>query len=239
MMYQSSSIRKMLVGFCLACMLSLCGCNSADDIHHPSPEKMTRIVQSAVDEPVSLVRVDENKNNNTTSYFYNLDDRGITFRVQSAISAFNMDGTVFGNYYQETTIQYEEDIIESQTDRYERSRIAAELGIVEEDLGYGLAIIHLKNYADIEKLADFAVALDQLYAFKEKKPDQIHHLDLGAVVFSDPDTSIAGPIFSTNSRDRLTQKQVVQQMAAAYIAQLKHFNLVDASIPAEVWNKAN
>lgn len=220
----------LMIGFCLS------GCNSAEDVHHPTPEQMTRTVQAAIDEPVSFVRVETNEQDKPCTYIFNLDDRGVTFEARSIITAFSMDGTVFGNYYQETRIMYEEGIAESELYSAERARIAAGLDIEEEDLGYGLAVIHLKNYTDIEKLAEYAVAVDQLYAFKEKKPDQIHHIDLGALDFSDPGNSIAGAAFTTSDGMRLKYDRVVEDVTAAYIAQLKQFDQTDATIPTELWD---
>lgn len=222
-----------MLGFCLS------GCNTADDVHHPTPEKMTRMVQAAIDEPVSFVRVETNEQDNPRIYIFSLDERGVTFEARSMITAFSMDGTVFGNYYQETRIMYEEGIAESELYSSERARIAEGVDIEEEDLGYGLAIVHLKNYTDIEKLADYAVAIDQLYTFTEKKPDQIHHIDLCALDFSDPSNSIAWPVFTTSDWGRLKHDRVVEDVTAAYIAQLKQFNQTDATIPTDLWEKIN
>ena len=59
---------------------------------------------------------------------------------------------------------------------------------------YGLAIVKVENYNDIDKLAKFIVRLDELYEFNEKKPELITHI-AGALSFSK--NSIESPKFST------------------------------------------
>ena len=129
------------------------------------------------------------------------------------------------------------DIAESEYYILKRQGIARELNIDDEDMEYGLAIVRVNNYNDIDKLAQFVIRLDELYGFNEKKPDLIRHIDAGALSFSI--NSIEAPKFSTNRKNRLKYDDVYNEIVTSYIKQLKKFGDFDTTIPEDVWNNVS
>lgn len=217
-------------------ILVLTACNSHEDVKHISQKDMINYVKKAIGEDVSFVSVDGNEDDDVMTYVFNLDVRNVTFKATSVINAMFVDGSQFGNYKEEIYIYYEEGIAESEYYIAERLRIGNDLNINDDDMDYGLAAIYVDNYNDIEKVAQFAVKLDKLYAFNEKKPKLIKHIDVGAISFSDPGNSIAGPRFSTDINKRLNYKGVYKELVRSYIEQLKMFDQIDNKIPENVWN---
>ncbi len=67
----------------------LTACNSRKDIKHTNEKDMLKYVKNTIDENVSFVEVNKNDNDRWI-YVFNLDDRNITFKVFSSISAFSM-----------------------------------------------------------------------------------------------------------------------------------------------------
>jgi len=197
-------------------ILFFTACNSREDVKHISEKDMIKYVKDAIGEDISLVSVDSNRGNSVMTYVFKLDDRDATFKATSAIDALHVDGSQFGNYEEEIYIKYEEGIAESEYYIAERARIAKELNVKEKDMEFGLAIIYVDNYEAIDKVAQFAVKLDELYAFKEKMPGLIQHIDMGAISFSETDTSIEGPKFTTNKKYRLKYKDVYNKIIKSY-----------------------
>lgn len=218
-------------------ILLLNSCNSREDVKHLSQKNMIKYVKDAIGEDISLVSVDGNENDSVITYLFKLDNRNVTFEATSLITAPSIDGTQFGNYEEHISIQYEEGIAESEYYKTERLRIGKELNIKDEDMEFGLAIIQVDNYKDINKVTQFAIELDKLYAFNEKNPKLIRHIDIGAISFSK--NSIAGPKFSTNKNHRLEYKDVYNEIESSYIEQLKRFGDYDNTIPKNKWEKNN
>ena len=231
-------MNRTIAGFLLFIgILLLTACNSREDVQHISQKDMVQYVKAAVGEEVSLVRVNGNDEDSVMTYEFKLNGRDATFTATSVISALSLDGAQIGNYSESIYIKYEEGIAESESYIAERARAAKELGIRDEDMKFGLSIIALDNYKDIDKAARFVVRLDELYAFNEKKPERIEHIDAGAISFHDPGNSIDGPRFSTNKNSRLKYKDVYSEIAASYIKQLKKFGDRDPEIPEKIWGK--
>jgi hypothetical protein len=198
---------------------------------------MINYVKDAISEDISLVSVDGKEDDSVMTYVFKLDDRNTTFTATSLIHAPFIDGSRFGNYQEEINIKYEEGIVESEYYITERLRIGNDLNINDEDLKFGLAIINVDNYKDIDKLTRYTVELDKLYAFNEKKPEHIMHINLGAISFSDPANSIDGPKFSVNEKDRLKHKDVYKELVKSYIMQLRKFGGYDNTIPENLWKQ--
>ncbi len=217
--------------------LLLTSCNSREDVAHMNQDKMTKYVVDAIDEPITFVSVVGNPVDPVMTYIYKLEDRDITFEATSVITALGVDGARFGNYDEEIYIYYEEGIAKSDYYSTERLRIGNALDIDEEDENFVLSIINANNYKDIEKLAQYAVEIDALYAFNESKPERIVAINVGVLSFSNPGNSIEGPRFSTNENKRLSYEDVYSEMVEAYIAQLIQFDQTDDTIPEEVWRR--
>jgi hypothetical protein len=200
---------------------------------------MINYVKNAIGEDLSLLSVDGKEEDSVMTFVFTLDDRNITFTATSLINAPFIDGSRFGNYKEEIFIKYEEGIVESEYYKTERLRIGNDLNIKDEDMKFGLAIINVDNYKDIDKLTRYAVELDKLYAFNEKNPEQIMHINLGAISFSDSANSIDGPKFSINKKDRLKYKDVYKELENSYIMQLKKFGGYDNTIPENLWKQYN
>jgi len=214
-------------------------CNSIEDVKHKSEKDMINYVKGAIGEDISLVSVDSNYDNSLMTYVFKLDDRNATFKATSVISALSIDGEQFGNYKENIYIKYEEGIAESEYYIAERLRIEEELNIKGKYKKIGLAIIYVDNYEDIDKVAQYALKLDELYAFNEKKPECMQHINLGAISFSDTESAIDGPKFSTNKKHRLRYKDVYNEIVKSYIIQLKKFGIYDNTIPDNIWRKYN
>lgn len=219
--------------------LLLTSCNAREDVQHVSPEKMTEYVKTVIREAISFVSVDGSEDTEVMTYLYRLDDRNVTFEVTSVISALGLDGSRFGNYKEEIYVYYEECIAESAFYKSERLRIGNELNIHEEDRNFSLAQISVHNYKDIEKLAHYAIALDNLYGFDERKPDRALHITLGALSFKDPGSAIEGPAFSTYQKGRLKYDVLYDSILNAYLKQLVAFDGIDESIPQDIWERYN
>ncbi|MDP4177614.1 MAG: hypothetical protein Q8900_04650 [Bacillota bacterium] len=221
----------------LISILLLSACNSRQDVKHISQKDMVKYVKDAIGEKVSLVSVDGSENRDVMTYVFQLDSRNITFKATSIISGLSIDGAQIGDYKEEINIKYEEGIAESEYYINKRSQIAKDLNINDEDMEFGLAIVHVNNYEDINKISQFAIKLDKLYAFNEKKPDNIIHIDLGSISFSDPGNAIEGPQFSKSKNKRLKYNNVYNEIVDSYIKQLKKFNDCDNTIPKNICNK--
>lgn len=219
--------------------LLLTSCNAREDVQHVSPEKMTEYVKAAIREEISFVSVDGSEDTEVMTYLYRLDDRNVTFEVTSVISALGLDGSRFGNYKEEIYVYYEEGIAESEFYISERQRIGAEMNIQEVGVDFSLAQINEHNYKDIDKLARYAIALDNLYGFDERKPDRVLHITLGALSFKGPGNAIEGPEFSTCQKERLKYDDVYDSILNAYLKQLVAFDGIDESIPQDIWERYN
>lgn len=219
--------------------LVLTSCNSRKDVQHISQKKMTDYVKNTIHEDISLVSVESDEYDNVITYIFKLDDRNMTFKVTSVIYALSIDGARFGNYNKEIYIYYEKGIVESEYYIAERLRIGNELNIEEKDRDFAYSTINVNNYKDIDKLAQYAIELDKLYSFNERKPNRVIHSDLGALSFSSPGTSIEGPKFSTNKKERLNYKDVYNEIVNSYLAQLVKFDLYDNTIPKDEWDQYN
>lgn len=227
-------ISLLMICFCIS---TLFACNSPEDIKPISQKDMIKYVDKAIGEDISFVSVESNDRDHSKTFIFNLDKRNITFTAESVITAPFVDGTQFGNFKEEIYINYERDIAESEYCILERERIARELKIDDEDMEYGLAIVRVNNYNDIDKLAKFIMRLDELYEFNEKKPELIRHVDAGALSFSK--NSIEAPKFSTNRKNRLKYDDVYKEIVTSYIKQLKRFGDFDSTIPEDVWNNVS
>jgi hypothetical protein len=227
-------ISILIICFCIS---TLAACNSPEDIKPISQKDMIKYVEKAIGEDISFISVESNERVHSKTFIFNLDKRNITFTAESVITAPFVDGTQFGNFKEEIYINYERDIAESEYYILERQRIAREFNIDDEDMEYGLAIVRVNNYNDIDKLAQFIIRLDELYEFNEKKPDLTRHIDAGALSFSI--NSIEAPKFSTNRKNRLKYDDVYKEIVTSYIKQLKRFGDFDSTIPEDVWNNVS
>ena len=207
-------------------------CKSREEITHSDIVKYT---ENAIGEDISLINVDGEETDDLITYTFNIDKRNIPFTVTSFITAMFVDGTQMSGYYEEIVINYEEQVAEYYTS--ERNILTQKYNLNYEDLDYGLSIIHVQNYNDIDNLSKFITELDKLYAFKETKANCFKHIDSGAISFSNSDTSIDGILFSTKKKNRLKYDDVSKKIEEAYVLQLKKFNCTDDSIPPEIFNK--
>ena len=145
-------------------------CKSREEITHSDILKYT---ENAIGEDISLINVDGEETDDLITYTFNIDKRNITFTVTSFITSMQIDDTQVGGYYEEIVVNYEEQIAENYTS--ERNILAQKYNINYEYLDYGLAIIHVQNYNDIDNLSNFIAELDKLYAFNETKADCVKH----------------------------------------------------------------
>lgn len=233
-------------------------CNSREEVKHIGRDDMVNYVADAVGEDITLVGVEGSEADSVMTYIFKIDERDVTFTASSVISALFIDGSQFGNYREEIYIGYEEGIAESEYYIAERLKIAEEFSIEEKDNDYSLAVVGIKNYDDIDRLAQYTVAVDKLYAFNEKEPDSIAHISIGVISFNDSgldaalkaemepfsdannsndnSCSVEGPMLSTSEKHRLKYKDVYGEIVSAYVTQMKQFSLYDSTIPDDIWN---
>lgn len=253
-------IKRVII--CMLCIsfLLFASCNSREDVKHSSQDEIINYVADAIGEDISLVGVEGSETDPMITYTFMIDTRNVTFTASSVISALFIDGSQFGNYGEEIYIKYEEGIAESEQYIAERLKIAEKFSIEEVDNDYGSAVIEIKNYNDIDRLAQYTVAVDHLYGFKEDEPDSVSHIGIGVISFNDiglnatisaeteafdnasnssastNSCSIDGPLLSTNEKNRLKYEHVYDYIVSAYVTQMKQFNLFDRTIPDHIWN---
>lgn len=212
-------------------VLALLGINVDDK--HTSKDNMVSLVTSSINEEVVLNEVVTK--GDTETYKFSLKGRNINFTVTSKLELFSIMNTNVSRKVELIEINYEEAIANSLSMIIAREILAATSKIKDDPItssdGY---VIHVNNYNDIDKLADFIVKLDKTYAFKEIKPDNIKHITTGKIEFNN--CTIDGIRFSTSSESRLTESYVKDQLVSKYIKQLKKLKLTDSTIPTDVWN---
>lgn len=234
-------MKKLIVMLIVVWTLSITGCNEREDVYLSSEEEITEYVQSVIDEPVSYVRTERFEEHYASHFIFKLDERDIEFEVKVAVVAPCFDALQLGNFREKITITYEEAIIYNEYYVEKRLALAKEYGVTEtynETKEYFW--LDFQEYQELEKIAEYIKAVDELYAFKEKKPNKVEHEKINI------SSKIVGGIdgfgnrnfeFTKTERDTVKVDAFIREMQIMYVyyGDLRGFR--DESISDAEWER--
>ena len=212
----------------------LVSCNKKSDVKHLSPDEMFEYVQSVIGEEIALVNVDGEEPDNRITYIFNIVSRDIDFEVEATKAVHNLNGLRLGNYKLVITIRYITGI--KQHYREESAQLAEKYNVKYNLRNSVSARITVNSYDDIDKLTDFMIVLDRLYAFDIIKPDAIASLTHNEAIYFDS-CSVIAPVYSTDRNKRLNREDLKEEIIKRYVAALKSAGRTDIAIPRELLEK--
>lgn len=222
-------------------MLGITGCNSREDVEHLSQKNLIKYVENNITEEIQFI---ESNTQDVDNYIYTFElvDRSIKFEVQDLItnSGLNLDGSQFYNDYKRSIVLKDYVISILKNLEQKRLKILNKYNFTEKYYNYGAHIITVNDYNDLSNLSKYIVEIDNLYQFniKDVKKVNLWNADLADVIsFSKTESSIEGISYSTSKKTRLKYEKVYKILEKQYITQLKKFNLIDDTIPKDIWNK--
>ena len=215
---------KILILFIMSMLiLSITGCNSREDVSLSSPDQITMYLETVIDEPIQYIRTEEFKEHSSALYIYNIVERNIEFEVEAYILAEKFEEAQLSNYHEYVRVGYEDAI---ELDPYyveERIKLAKEYGINDEYTKYNTGeffCITVKNYDELEEIVEYIKVLDELYSFKEKRPDRIDSVeimiysnDFGMIYASKTGGDFE---FSKTKNDKIDEKKLLKKLRKMY-----------------------